>query len=194
MLTFDEPTHCYRWDGQIVPSVTQALSLLTDFSMAPPDVLKNKQVLGTAVHKMIELDANNDLDEAGLTESLKGYLEAWRGFKTETSIVIESMEQKLFNPRYHYAGTYDLVGILQGERAVVDLKTSPFYPVNCLQTAAYLDLYNVNAKSTADHVTKRFSLHIRPDGTYRLEPHKDRNDFSVFLSTVSIFQWKRKVE
>ena len=40
MLTFDEPSHTYRWQGQVVRSVTQYLERLHSFAGVPVDVLE----------------------------------------------------------------------------------------------------------------------------------------------------------
>ena len=37
-LTFDEATHTYRFNGNVVPGVTSILSPLTDFSDAAENV------------------------------------------------------------------------------------------------------------------------------------------------------------
>ena len=64
VLTFDPEKHEYRINGVLVPSVSQILAPLYDFSKIPRDVLERKRQIGTAIHKAIELDLLGDLDVA----------------------------------------------------------------------------------------------------------------------------------
>ena len=61
VLTFDEASHTYRIDGQVVPGVTSVLKPLTDYSMVPPADLQAAADFGKAVHRACELDDLMDL-------------------------------------------------------------------------------------------------------------------------------------
>ena len=50
MLTFDEATHTYRWDGVVVHFVTQVIAPVVDYSAVPREVLAKKAEFGKAVH------------------------------------------------------------------------------------------------------------------------------------------------
>ena len=45
-LTFDEAAHEYRLDGRRLPSVTQLLAPLVDYSKVPRETLERAQALG----------------------------------------------------------------------------------------------------------------------------------------------------
>jgi len=81
MLTFDEPSHVYRWRGEVVPSVTQILSPLVNYAMVPPEALERARLLGQAVHRMTELHDLDDLDEDSLTPEMLPYLAGWKKFR-----------------------------------------------------------------------------------------------------------------
>lgn len=80
MLEFDSSSHTYRVGGVVVPSVTQILSPLVDFSMVTPDVLAAKAAIGTAVHLACELYDMDDLIEYDLDPVLVPYFEGWKKF------------------------------------------------------------------------------------------------------------------
>ena len=62
-FTFDPIEHIYRFDGQRVPSVTQILEPLIDYSGVPNGVLQYAADRGTAVHLATEFYDDGDLDE-----------------------------------------------------------------------------------------------------------------------------------
>src|SRR4051794_27239936 len=118
-LAFDEALHEYRLDGRRLPSVTQVLAPLVDFSMVRKDVLERAQALGTAVHRMTELHDNDDLDEESLSEELRPYLAGWKKFRAECQFEPVTVEHRMSHPVYRYAGTSDRTGVIKGRLAVL---------------------------------------------------------------------------
>ena len=62
---------------------------------------------------------------------------------------------------------------------------------------AFLDITaSSDARNTmvekALRTDRRFGLQLRKDGTYRLQPFEDREDFSVFLACLTTHTWKEK--
>lgn len=187
MLTFDRPTHTYQWNGETVPSVTQILGQLTDLSMIPRDVLERKRQIGTWVHEAIELDLAGDLDESSIGDDWSGYFKGWRKFQAESGFVMLENEQKVYSPKYRYAGTLDLFGDLPKlGRSLIDTKcTATIYPAVGPQTAAY-------AEARGTQKAKRFALQLKPNGTYNLHPCADRGDFGVFAAALTLFNWRKQ--
>jgi hypothetical protein len=187
MLTFDAATHTYRDDLGVVPGVTQVLRPLVDFSRIPRDVLAAKADLGTRVHLACELDDDDDLDEASVQDDVAPYLTAYRRFRAEARPVVLASEQRVFSAAHRYAGTLDRVLHLDGAHILVDLKTCITTPSSAgPQTAAYL---HALADPT---VTRRAALRLRSDGTYRLDPLTDPNDFSTFLGCLAVYRHLEK--
>lgn len=186
MLTFDEEAHRYYWDGKPVPSVTQVLRGLTDYSMVDAETLERARAQGVAIHKTIELYERDDLDE--LPAWLEPYLDAWMKFKSETRFNVLSSEERVYHQTFGYAGTYDLDGVMSTERALVDLKRSFMAgPAIGLQLSGYL--------AAARHLpsdTKRFALQLREDGSYRLIEFTDKSDFQTFLAALTLWKWRAK--
>lgn len=184
-LTFDEASHTYRVGGALVPSVTTILRPLSDFSGIPQDVLEWKRNLGQRVHFACQLDDEHDLEEASVEHDVAPYLAAWRKFIAESGARVVHNEQRVYEPTMRYAGTLDNVLELQGYRWLVDKKTSIATPIAAgPQTAAYLRALNDPS------VTRRAAVRLRPDGTYRFDPLSGADDWSAFLSCLTLLRFK----
>lgn len=180
-LTFDEATHTYRFLGQVVPGVTQLLRPLVDFSRIRPEVLAAKADLGRRVHEACHYLDEDDLDEESVEADVEPYLQAYKRFLAESSAEILHAELMVFDPMLMYAGRIDRVLRLNGERWLVDLKTSIATPASAgPQTAAYLRALGDTT------VTRRAALRLRPDGTYRLDALTNPNDMATFMACIAI--------
>jgi hypothetical protein len=182
-LTFRSDTHTYYADGDIVPSVTQVLSPLVDYSMVPDFMLNYAADRGTQAHYACELFDGNDLEEETLDERLVPYLSAWKAFRRDSGFQIEANEQRLWNPRHRYAGTVDRVGILNGRRVVLELKTtSQLMPATAVQCSAYMWAFN-ESRPKPEQARGCVAVHLRPDGSYRLMVYSNpREHFAAFLA------------
>lgn len=191
MLTFDQDKHEYRWQGRIVPSVTQILKPLRDFSGIPAEVLIRKRDIGVALHAAVALDIGDDLDEDTVDEAVRPYLIAWREFRRENNLHqadFGEVEQPMVHALHRYAGTPDLTVFLNRRWSLIDLKTeTAIHPATAVQTAAYLEMVNSRSGSK---VLDRFGLQLRADGSYRLEQYKDKQDFNIFISLLNVHRWK----
>lgn len=189
MLTFDEPSHVYRWNGEVVPSVTQILSPLINYSMVPPEALERARLLGQAVHRMTELHDLDDLDEDSLAPEMLPYLAGWKKFCTDVGFVPDTIEKRMYHPLHGYCGTSDRTGAVRGRRAVLDIKKMmTLGPVIGPQLAAYQATHNLEGAAIVD----RYALGLRPNGTYRLVPYTDPTDFAAFISLLTLRKWKDK--
>ena len=182
-LTFDEATHTYRFNGNVVPGVTSVLSPLTDFSRVPPHVLEAASNFGKAVHMACELDDLGTLDEAALDPALVPYLQGWRKFSTDYAVEWDLIEEPVYHATMNYAGTPDRFGNVKGEFTVVDIKsTAQLYPSVGPQLSAY-----ANAKGNP--FAKRLAVQLKADGTYVAKPYADPTDWPVFASLLTLRNW-----
>lgn len=192
MLDFDAPTHTYHWNGQIVPSVTQLLSDFQDFSHVSPAVMEAAQLRGTNVHLLCQFVDEDCLDESQFTAEELSYLPAWRAFLRDARPNWSAIERPFYSRRHGYAGTPDRAGVLEGiggARGVFDIKTpASESPLWALQTAGYGDLVS----EWEPDLIRRFTIQLRPDGTYRLREWDKPGDWPVFLSLVTLNRWTRK--
>ena len=196
MLTFDAEKHEYKWDGVIVPSVTQILRPCYDFSMIDPAVLERKRQIGVAVHSAIALEIDGNLDEASIAPEIAGYLKAWRNFRADVDLH-EADFGDVEIPQYQhvlgYAGTPDMAVFLDGKWSVIDVKTAAaMHPAWSLQLAAYKGLLDTHTKIGMSAIAHRYSLRLYESGTFNLDEHKNKADWTTFLSFLNCHRWKQE--
>lgn len=107
-LTFNEEKHEYRWDGVVVPSVSEILretGQAKDWKDIPPYYRDR----GIAVHSAIHLYLQGTLDEASVDEAIRPYLEQFKAWDKEQPLYTPISEQPYYSQRLRYAGTIDLV-------------------------------------------------------------------------------------
>ena len=197
MLNFDPDTHTFTLDGLAIPSVTRVLAPLSDYDTAYQAALETARKRGVAVHTATEqhdrLQAVNGAwapDEGPMAEAVAPYLAAWQKFLSDTGFEVHAIEEMVVSKRHRYAGILDRLGVLNGRRAVIDIKTTAaIKPVMGLQLAAYQTAYNEGRKKTEQY-TQRYICQLRKDETYRLERFQDRADMTVFLALLTIWNWK----
>ncbi len=190
-LTFDALTHTYRVNGVVVPSVTQLLSDLQDFSHVPAATMEAAQLRGTNVHLLCEYIDRDCLNETEFSAEERAFMPAWMRFLNDTRPNWRHIEAPGFNEQYGYAGTPDREGDLEAlgiKDAIFDIKTSATRsPLWGLQTAGYARLRPRN-----DAFCRRFTIQLRPDGTYRLHEWTDPTDWPTFASLATLNRWIRK--
>lgn len=79
MLTFEQTDHIYKWNGVVVPSVTQVIS--TFLPMFDSELVRRAGVFGSALHKTLELYDRDDLGE--YDPVFEPYIAAWQKFKDD---------------------------------------------------------------------------------------------------------------
>ncbi len=112
---FDEKSHTYRLGDKILPSVTQIISNLNDFSGIPKHVLELKSQIGQEFHRIIYLHLLNDLLYNTIDQRL---VKAFDSFLDWSNPRIKEFrkglfEHRMFNEKMWLAGTCDLA--LPGE-------------------------------------------------------------------------------
>src|SRR5512135_2118575 len=113
LLTFDAEKHEYRYDGRVVPSVTQVLDVVGRFKYWDSIEMQEARERGTAVHLITHLYDMDELDPDSVDEIYQPYLNAYIKFKRESGIVILESEQQVWHGKYEFAGTLDRVGELR---------------------------------------------------------------------------------
>lgn len=185
MLTFDDPTHTYRWDGQRVPGVTSVLSPLTDYDGVPRSIMEKASARGKAVHAACQLHDQHELDEAALDPALAPYLSGWRNFLADYDCNWFDIEKPAYSKTMRFAGTPDREGEVRSRSAIVDIKTTATpMPAVGPQLAAYEHL-SFGTTNKAD----RYAVYLYNDGTYLCKKYTDPSDFSVFASLLTLRTW-----
>jgi len=189
---FDETKHEYRMDGRSVPSVTQILSVVQDFSSIPPEQLRIAAEWGSAVHEYLQLYDAGELDLKKADPRMLPIIDAWERMKIARGWVNPLIsEEKYYSEKYRFAGKLDRLFKSGDVYTLIDFKTGD-HQYTDLQTSAYLHLVRENyAMIRAD----RMMIHFDIDGKVRSEtyPMSDfKKDFSDFLCIMRTFQIKNK--
>lgn len=187
-LEFNPVTHTYAWAGQVVPSVTQILKPIVDFSDIEPAVLAAAAERGHRVHLATELDDRGTLDESSVADDIRPYLQAWRDFKRESGAVMLEIERRVFHPELRYAGTLDRVLSLNGREFVADIKSSSqVHRAVGAQTAGYWKAYG------AAQCGRAF-IHLTGDGKYRFRELTDGGDHLEFHACLLIHRRNQETQ
>lgn len=173
--SFDEITHTYTINGRIVPGVTSVLADLLPCWKASEWHLQR----GQEVHACAALIVNGKRFEND--PQIDGQVSAIRKFFKEVQPTPLAVEQQVYSEAYMYAGTMDMLLVLNGKLTVLDYKASisSSLPYQC---AAY---------ALADgRATHGVGVEIREDGTYAMSQVYDlkryRQQWLALLATYNI--------
>lgn len=193
-ILLDTATHTYTVDGEVKPSVTQVMDILTDFIGVPSAVLERKRAIGIAAHKACELHDAGTLDVDSVHDLVIPYLNAYMKFKRESGIEVIANETLVYNSPHDYCGTVDLIAKINGKKAVIDIKcTAEIYDYVGVQLAAYADAV-ASHRPDIGMVFERYAVQLKPDGTYRLKKFEDKFEFITFLGCLQVYKWRKKHE
>lgn len=183
-LTFDEDGHIYRLNGLVIPSVTTLMKPLSDdfYRTVDPEVLNRAAKRGTAIHNAVE-----NFTEFGIRDiapQYAGYFESflrwWELRKPEPL----AMEHKVYHKILRYAGTADLLCIIDGRLTLVDYKSSA--QVNTKLCAVQLEGYDRAFESHGVKVDDRMILHLSKSAYQEVLFQRSSKCWSVLSSLMTI--------
>lgn len=175
-IEFTPETHTYTVDGKVMPSVSDIIAPLSDFSDISPATLEYAAARGIAVHSACEqLDYGIDLENIEeLDPETAPYVGAYINWKRDFQIEVLHSEYMVHDSKYEFCGTVDRICRLYGrpdDPWIVDIKTTATYNYsNALKWHQQLWLYN---KALADMEHTDYDpyavavLQLKKDGTYR---------------------------
>jgi len=120
MIEFIESTHTYLLNGVIIPSVSTILreTVFKDkYKDIPEAILKNAATFGKNVHKAIE--TNFDIF---LTDMESTVFKRYKRLCTKHDIKPIAHEQIVYTQ--DYAGTLDMIALIDNVNCLVDVKTT----------------------------------------------------------------------
>ncbi len=181
---FDPVAHRYTLDGRVLPSVTQILRGLDDFSKVPARVLEKARDRGSRVHAACNLDVLGTLDENTVDDEVAPYLAQFRRFLLESGFMPTLTECRVYDENLWYAGTLDVFGDLPGCIDVqIDIKSGAIPRSVGPQTAAYTNgLY----KRAGLMTRRRYTLKLEA-GKYSLILLDSTDDFGAFCQALQRF-------
>ena len=191
-IEFNEERHEYRLDGAVVPSVTEVIKPLVDFSRVPEEQLEYKRQIGKALDTAITLYERQDLEVASMDDAVMPFFEAWLAFKKDTGFRVLLNQAIVYSRKLRFAGTLDLLGTRVPDSASPDelIDTKCVWAMGratAVQTAAYS---LATLESLGIRLKKRGAVQLLQDGTYRYHPYTHSNDENVFKALLAIHAWK----
>lgn len=193
MLTFDDETHKYFWNGIDLPSVTTILKaenfLNTDW------FTEEARLRGSIAHKATELYDHGKLDWLKVSPEISGFVTAWERFrKVEGFVPAQDGIEKRVHHFDQYAGTVDRLGTFGSELGLIDLKTGPKYPWWILQMAGYLEaISSMTNGETSFHNVRCACIQLKTNGDYRVHSYAVEDVYDareIFLASLNVFKWK----
>lgn len=148
--------------------------------------------IGTLAHQACEQFAKGEEHQPPVNERAKAAYDQFRAWFEAHKVKVHASETKVYHRAYEYAGTLDLDCDVDGERCIVDLKTSnAIYPEYDLQLAAY-------AKAREyEHLDVKYSkgiiLRIPKDGgKFEVREVDDLvPPFSAFIGLLRYYKWAK---
>lgn len=198
-LRFVEEGHRYYLeyeDGSVefIPSVSEIIKPLEDYSMVDPITMFRAAEYGTNVHRVIELWLNGRLGvfDEGLRKPLDGF-KAWFNVSTcgeawgENDVPDDFASEKMhYHKKLKYAGTIDLE--IRGE-SIIDFKTRKYNPVvDRVRLAAY------KAMLPEYPQLETYVLEIDVDGNCKLINAHHKLAWSVFRKLLDFYTKKKEME
>lgn len=146
------------------------------------------QVKGTAVHHFAELVLGEDVEPP---EDVADHVAGYVAFLGRAGVVVEMTERIVGSRRHGYAGRFDLIAQVRGERWLLDIKTgAAIYAETPCQTAAYAraDFYidDDGAEVPMPLVDRIGALHVSSGGTELIPLGDVDAAFDVFLNVKAV--------
>lgn len=184
-IRFDEVKHRYFLDSREIPGVT---SILKGAGIIDTSWYNNVACQrGTYVHRAICFHNRGTLDESTLSPILAPYLGAYTRFLRESGFTPMRWEEIVYTSQY--AGTFDILGQLNGIYVLIDIKTGSMPKWAGLQTQAYA----AAVECMPDHKLKpqkRLGLQLKDTGAYSLTEFSDPRDASTWAACLAIWNYK----
>lgn len=185
-LTFDNNRKPrYMYGTEPVPSVTEILGSCGFFNFSN-QVNNDAMIRGTRVHMLCQyMDEGDYASEQAERFGLVGYVQAWDAFCK--SVKIANRKDCIEIPKYHpllkYAGTPDRVWTVNDYPTILDIKTGQKSAWHEIQSSAYQQFPGLET-------CKRWAVYLANDGTFKVEPHNEITDRTIWFNALNIYSWK----
>lgn len=178
-FAFNEERHEYTLDGVLLPSVTRIIKPLSGYGDIPEGVLAKAAARGRAVHRAIELLDRGTLVESSLDPQIVPYVNGYRRFVIDHDTRWDFTEMPMYHGELLYAGTPDMIGVVDDEAVLVDLKSTAKIEASI---NAQLAGYALLLESWGIEISGAAVLHLKRDGTYQFDAVAP--DFDAFRACL----------
>lgn len=179
--SFNEEDHEYKNpQGLVVPGISAILragGLLDEMRAA-----KSAMSKGSRVHKAIEFDWENDLDEESVDPDEIGFVHAWRAAVKELGIEIEGVEVLAGHSSMQYASQIDAIAKWEGRLTVCNWKTGRKYAWYPVQSAGEAILFEQPV------LPRRLTVYLQANGKWKYDEHTAVEDFEEFKRCHKAYQ------
>jgi len=184
--TFNEELHEYRYNGQVIPSVTQVIKDVIGIGWeASPWHLQR----GTAVHLAVQLWADGKLDLDSLDERIRGRVDSIIKFLNDSKAFIHCSEKRGVSVAYGFAGTVDMVASINEKLVICDWKGS-IDPRARIQLGAYQILMEESFQKSDGVAVQCFD-----SGKYKcmwMNRREMDEGKRAFLAALSVYNYKKR--
>ena len=173
---------CDEWDELAELPISERRKRIAG---APGAKRNAAAVKGTRIHALADKLANGE--EVQVPDELAGHVDSCVRFLDEFDVVTVCTEMPVYHDRYLYAGTFDLIADVAGERWLLDFKTSASgaYGDTAFQLAAYRYATHMLGENGVERpmlpVDNCGVAWLRADGFDLYPYHVDESVFRQFL-------------
>jgi len=190
-LEFEERRHIYTLNGFEIPSVTTVMKPLSEFYYRGVDEedLRQAAERGSIVHEAVENYLLFGIKD--IPPEHAGYFEGFKKWIDDRNPVVLGTEHRLYHKYLMYAGTADLLCLIDGIPTVVDYKTtSALYPkLTRVQTEAYRQALGSHGLT----FERKIVVQGKKNGTYHEEEHSllDNESWKVFTELLDVYRYTK---
>jgi len=178
--------------GILYARVTEVLQPFADFSHIDPEVLKNKQRIGTNVHMAIADDIEGECPI--LKDDERGYFRSYQIWRNYLEVKFIASEQRYYNKEKRLTGQIDSLILPPGDTlpVLVDFKTSAIESKLSWTLQAHLYAYLIKSEGKSIANTYLFvKLDKKGDVPQVFQYKFDQNTMNRALLAVDEF-WQNK--
>jgi hypothetical protein len=159
----------------------------------PDRVVSKAADRGTQVHLLAEQIVRGG--EPEVPEDLAGHVASYRSFLRQWTPRFVAVEQMVCSLTHSYAGTFDAIADIAGERWCLDLKSgNGVYPEAALQLSAYGAAQFIGRpgdprRYRLPRPTRFGVVHISAERAELVPMAVDRSTFATFLRALELWRW-----
>jgi len=187
-ITYQEEGHQYFIDGESVPSVTQVVDQLHNFTGSPGAAAQR----GTLIHLACEYFIKGILDWSTVDPSIYPEVQTFANWWDEARFKPLLVEGIVGSKQYKFAGRLDLFGVWKTGLALVDFKTGGEYPAYRFQTAGLEIALGECLVGIQPIKVQRYCLYLKGDKARPVQ-HEDPRDRPRFLAALTCSHTRREL-